>query len=100
MLTDKEKSDLCLGCLKCCTLLRIPYAGDVSRESVSFYSARGMKFVEVMEGGRRRIYLTFEHKCPQLTNLGCKIYPVRPRSCRLFDGSKDWQVRDACLWNK
>jgi len=99
-LIDKNRSDLCLSCLACCKTLRIPYAGDVSIESVSFYKARGIKLVEVMEGGRRRIYAILDHICPKLTEMGCSIYPVRPRSCRLFDGSKDWQTSKVCAWNK
>lgn len=99
-LTDKEKSDLCLGCLKCCKQIRIPFGGPVDMDTVKFYKARGIRFIEIREGGRRQVYVTMKMDCPNLTDLGCKIYPVRPRACQVFDGSIDPEMKSVCAWNK
>ena len=97
-LTDKEKSDLCLSCLKCCTQIRIPFSGSIDNDTYKFYKARGIKFIEISGGGRRQVYVTMKMQCPQLTDLGCKIYPVRPRACREFRGDIDPEMITSCLW--
>lgn len=101
-LTDAEKSQLCLGCLACCRQLRfpLPHGHADDPDTVKFYRARGVRIVEAMEGGRRRVYASIDVACPKLTELGCSIYPVRPRACREFDGSLDFETKSFCKWKE
>lgn len=92
-LTEREKSELCLGCMECCRSLnfRVPN----QREYINFYQkARGL---ECTEDGNHLI-VSIPHSCPQLTRHGCSIYPDRPMFCRLYDGRKDKTVN--CAWSR
>ena len=91
----KTKSELCLECLACCRVVKIPLGmGYMNSNAMVFCDARG--FDIVLEDGI--YFVVIPSTCPQLSEDGCKIYEDRPVSCREYDGRTDTAVN--CLWGK
>lgn len=93
MLNATKKKRLCLQCQACCKLVYIP-TNAMSQKDLSFYFARGIKFIRV----KGTPCAAVPSICPQLTKQGCKIYDSRPEDCRDYNGLEDPILKDICLW--
>jgi Fe-S-cluster containining protein len=91
----KTKSELCLECLACCRVVKIPIGeGFIHDVAWEFCNARGFEII--LEGGVN--FVVIPHVCQHLGDDGCKIYEDRPVSCRRYDGRTDSAVN--CLWGE
>jgi len=92
----KTKSELCLECLACCRVVKIPLfgVGCLNGDALEFCDVRGLEIV--LEDGV--YFVVIPHVCPQLSVDGCKIYEDRPVSCREYDGRTDSAIN--CLWGE
>jgi Fe-S-cluster containining protein len=99
MMSDKERSKLCLQCLECCKWVGVLTAVPIDIPGIKeFYEARGAKIIK--DPNLPVPLIVIKSECPHLTSKGCDIYETRPQVCRDMDGSKTAFVKDFCLWNK
>lgn len=92
-ISDKEKSRICLSCMKCCKKVYFRlHPTDYS--GIQFYITRGLdvRFFESY------VYIVVDQTCQHLTDKGCDIYETRPYSCKIFDGRLDPILPDLCEW--
>lgn len=93
-LTEKQK--LCLVCMECCRTLAFSLPKkSLDKQTRDFYEARGSKFKK--QGPF--VWVIVPSVCPNLTTLGCKIYPQRPVVCRVFDGRNYPFMAGICKWS-
>lgn len=74
----------------------MPFHSPDKKKAKEFYETKGFKVKEY--NGTQ--FLEIEGDCPQLTILGCKIYPVRPWVCKVYDGRNAPFIKDICLWKE
>lgn len=93
---EERKSKLCLECLQCCEVFKLPLTRYPTQQDREFYKIRGLKLIHDESNGL--FYLVFPLRCPQLTPHGCAIYDKRPQACRDYDGRLDPAVN--CKWKE
>jgi len=93
-LKKKTKNELCLECMECCKIIKIPVGRFLDLDSRTFYSARGIDIVNIDDV----LWFVLPHTCEQLTPEGCRVYECRPKACRVYDGRKDPVVN--CKWKE
>jgi Fe-S-cluster containining protein len=81
--------------MECCKV--VTFDVPLYTGTLEFYKARGLKTVYV---NKHIVKVVVPHVCKQLTDKGCMIYSQRPLACKLYDGTKDFILKDKCLWGK
>ena len=91
---ELKKSQLCLECMECCKILKIPHREFPTLSIRAFYEVRGCTIL--LERGI--FYIIVPYFCPHLTPKGCDIYEDRPQDCKNYDGRDDSAVN--CKWKE
>ena len=94
MLSEAEKSKLCILCRWCCKTLYIPLAVGPCFP-LDLYATRGIK---IMWKSFQPYAIIENIPCQHLTEKGCGIYENRPFDCRMYDGRNDLFYKDKCAW--
>jgi len=98
LLTDEEKSALCMKCQACCKYIPITLpvtpGNDQYERLIEYFQKRGC---EVAKRGDYT-FVRIPSKCVHLGPEGCRIYEERPEMCRLIQGDTDPGFVDICLW--
>ena len=93
---EKEKSRLCLECMKCCKFIKVRLTEFPTKRTRELYEAKKVKIYYEKETGL--YFLLIPYRCPQLTPHGCAIYENRPQACKDYDGRLDPAVD--CKWKE
>lgn len=94
---DRRKSQICLGCLRCCNYVAVRAAFNMDNENaIDFYNVRGAAVYETPT----LPLVAFKLTCQHLTPRGCAIYLDRPQACRDYDGRDDPVLDGVCAWNQ
>lgn len=101
-LTNKQKSELCLKCRKCCEYLSMTfsYSGgseDTMKHIEEFYTTYGCE----IRKKNNNFTIMIPHRCKHIDKeKGCLIYNERPKICENMQGDKDLGFKEICLWNE
>ena len=93
ILTDQEKSKLCMECQWCCKWVFLPLA--IGPNYLPFY--KGVRGMDI-KFHNFNPWLVLYAPCQHITPEGCAIYKNRPEACKDFDGRKMIFYSDKCLW--